>query len=240
MKAKKILLLLGLVYLLSGCTITYHLDISTSGYLETIDVGYTIDEDVQSYYIPVIFGTLELEDPTTNFFTKVNGLDYYDNELIGGNNSTTVRYSYNFSSSNFKNSYVANNAYHTFIVKSYDHDDDGYTDYMLLTTDDNFLLFNRLDEVDMIVVNITCDYEVISSNADEVNKNVYSWYITPDNIPTISFVFDPEQVVDHRSFWEKFLDGNSYTVFAVFFGIFLLAGLIYLVIKKRSDKVDAI
>ena len=230
--------LLIFIFFLSGCDVQYNLHISPNGYIETVDVDYDLDESASKYFIPVFYGITDFEDPNTNFLEKSKGISYYDVSEQQNNNFNRVSYTYNFSQGNFRRSYFARGAYNNLVVKQYDHDDDGKKDYIVIATDDYFELFDRFSKLDMVTVNIECDYKVISNNASEVNKNVYTWYIYRNNIPTINLVFSPDDIVDSRSFLEKILDGNNLTILLIFSGIFVLGLIIYFLLKKRSESVN--
>jgi hypothetical protein len=183
---------------------------------------------------------MELEDPDSNFLTEVEGIDYYDIDESLVNDLNRINYSYRFDENNISKSNFINSAYNTFILKRYDHDEDGENDYMLFTTDDSFNLFERLDNLESVKINITCHYEVISSNADEVNNNVYTWYLTRDSSKSINLVYNPDNEIDDRSFLEKIMDSYYFDISIVCLGVLIVGGIIYLIMKNRSEKVDRI
>lgn len=232
--------LLIFIFFLSGCDVQYNLHISPNGYNEIVDFKYELNEKTNKYYIPNFYGITDFEDPNTNFLEKNDDVSYYDVSEQQNNNFNRVSYTYNFSQSDFRKSFFARGAYNNLVVKQYDHDDDGKKDYIVIATDDTFNLFDRFPDLNMITVNIKCDYKVISNNAFEIKDNIYTWYIYRDDIPVISFVFSPDEIVDSRGFWEKIFDGNSLTLFLIFSVIFLLGIIVYLFVKGRSDKVNKI
>lgn len=232
--------LLIFIFFLSGCSVQYNLDISPKGYIETVDIDYGVSEESSKYFIPAFYGIAEFEDPNTNYLKKENDINYYEISEKQNDSFNRISYTYTFSQADFRKSDFARSAYKNFVIKQYDHDDDGKKDYVVIATDENFDLFDKFPDLDMITVNIKCNYKVISNNASEINKNVYTWYIYQNNVPTINLVFSPDDVVDYRSFLEKLLDGNSLTIFVIFSAIFVLVSIIYFFIKKHSNKVNKI
>jgi len=232
----KLSLLLFFGLLLSGCSVTYDLNISSGNYYESVNVNYSKGENSTTYFIPVYYGVMDIDDPNANLLEKINGIKYYNVDII----NNKIKYSYDFNHDDIIKSNFINYSYNTFILKRYDHDEDGKDDYMLLTTDDNFKIFEKYPKIDDITVNISCNYEVISSNADNVSKNVYTWYLDRENIKAINMVYNPDNAIDYRSFWEKIKDGEFLNIISLFGIILFICGVIYFVIKRRSDGVNKI
>lgn len=240
MKIKQIPFLLLIILLLSGCDITYNLEISNEGYIENIDINSESSENLLEYAIPAFYGVIGDEDIDSNFLNKVDGIEYYNSKTYKKDNLRKFNYNYKFDEENIKESNILNYAYDTVIIKKYDHDEDGKKDYMLFTTDDNFLLFDRFAKLESVKINITCHYEIISSNADEINKNVYTWYLTKNDIKAINMVYNPDKVVDYRNVWDKIRDGEYLNIFTISILIFIIGMIIYIFIKRKGNIRDKI
>lgn len=240
MRLNKIILLLFITFLLSGCTVTYNLDISDSGYEEKINIVGSVDENFVEYSIPSFWGIIDFEDVNASFLEKSKGVEYYNSKFWKEDNLLKLDYQYKFDENNFKNSNLANFSYNTFIVKKYDYDDDGINDYFILTTDNKFNIFDRFSKIESVTINIKCYYEVISSNADEVNKNVYTWYLNRNDIKPINMVYNPDKVIDYRNLWEKIKEGEYTNIFTISILLFIVGMILYLGLKRKSKNRDKI
>jgi len=241
MSLKKIIFLILIIPILSGCSITYNLDISEAGFNEKFTIIQTNpNEKIDEYSIPSFFGKIGYEDVNANFLEKVDGIEYYNSEKTTNSNQLEISYNYKFNENNFKDSNIINTAYKTTIIKKYDHNNDGENDYMLISTDNNFFLFEKFPRIERIKINIICHYEVISSNADEINKNIYTWYLDKDNIKPINIIYNPENIIDYRNLWQKILDGDYFNLFTISIILLIIIFIIYKILKKHIDKVDAI
>ena len=202
---KKIVFLFIQILLLTGCTATYNLEISPEGFKENITIYSTsISENDLFSEIP-LGAYYDVKENDENPLIKFDGYEYYDSTLTTDNNNLkNINYSYSFDFSNFLRASSIANTFENFIMKQYDHDEDGIDDYILISSGNDFNRFENNDILEKVTINITNNYEVISSNADKVDKNVYTWYLTKDNIKAINMVYNPDEVVDYRTLWEKF------------------------------------
>ena len=76
--------------------------------------------------------------------------------------------------------------------------------------------------------------------ADEVNKNIHTWYLTRDDIKAINIVYNPDKVVDYRTLWEKILDGDYLNPFTLSILILIVGFIGYKIFKKYSEKRNEI
>ena len=240
---KKKLKLVFLILLLTGCDVTYNLEISSKGYFENIDIISNRNSDIIEYTIPAYFGDIEYEDVNANYFEKIDGIEYYNSKVSKEGEFTKINYNYKFDVNTFSRSNFLSSSYNTIIFKKYDYNnesDDSEQEYMLFTTDDNFIIFDKFAQIENVKVNITCHYEVISSNADEVNENVYTWYLTKDNLKSINMVYNPDKEIDYRTLWQKIMSGDYFNITIFFVLIFLAIFIMYKFFKNYSDKQNAI
>lgn len=237
---KKSVMLIIIFILTTGCNVTYNLDISPDGYKENLEIIGNSSEGIEEYAIPAHFGKLGYEDVDANFSEQQDGIVYYNSKLTKKDNLVHLTYNYKFLESTIKQSNLLNSSYETVIIKKYDHDSDGIDDYMLFTTSDDFTIFDKFPEIESVKINISSNYEVISNNADYVNDNIYTWNLTKNNIKKISLVYDPAKVIEKKSFWDKIFN-NIYFSIVIILTIITVVGLIlYLIIKKNSEKQNVI
>lgn len=162
---KKFLLLFTLL-LLTGCSIKYNLKIDDK-FTENIEVsGYTMGSDDN-----------ELKMNLSTGFPL-----YYDNsssssiipkyEVSTGDNYEFLKLKGVFPSLN-NNSNAVLSVCDNYIVSK--------DNKIISLNASGFKIFESYYDMDELTINITTDYEVISNNADSVNKNVYTWVINEDN-----------------------------------------------------------
>lgn len=237
---KKIILVLLMIFIATGCTATYDLEISPNGLKESLTIDatdineneYMIDYPQNVYYDE--FGNNE--DPTK----KVEGIEYYNSSIKEKNNLKSINYNYLFNIENFKRSSIVRNTFSTFIFKQYDHDKDGKNDYMMISTTEDFNIFKSNNELENVTINIKCHHEVISTNADEVDGNTYIWHLTPNNTSSINMVYNPDVVIDNRTIWEKLKEGEYTNIFTISLLLFLIGVIIYFILKRKGDKINKI
>lgn len=173
---KKIVLLIGLVFILCGCTAEVNLTITPERVDETVIINaypnqyYTKEQLPTAFrkYIPA-FGTNVIVDTEPD--EKEVGVRYYTRTLEELGNGYKFKYNYNFSFKDYKNSYALKNGF-----KSINIQNDNVEKQVLISTDNGGLLyFNNHPSLLEVKVNITPTYEVLEHNADSVNNGVYSW-----------------------------------------------------------------
>lgn len=232
MNIKKCLFSFLIIFLLSGCSVTYDLEISPDGISENIFIdSVSVDGN---YFVTAYYDSIpdELLDVDVN--QKVSGVEYY--ETIKGDNN--IKFSYKFPMKEFQNSNVINAFYSSFTHNKYDYDMDGEEDYYMLVAAGDFSAFNLYNQLTDITIRIKNNYEVISSNAEQIDGNVYIWNFTPGDNYEINMIYNPDKVIDNRNFFVKLFDKFS----IVFIGIFLLGVgyIIYYLFKKYSDKKNEV
>lgn len=230
------------IFILTGCSATYNLEISTKGFQENIIVNSTSvteNEFFVEYPYEAYYGGKENEG---NRMEKIEGQEYYNSKLTTNEKGLkTLKYNYLFSEEEFnKANSIYMTSFENFIMRRYDHDNNGKKDYMIISTSDDFSWFENNQDLEKVEINITCHYEIISSNADKVNNNTHTWYLDKDNIKPINMVYNPDKIIDYRTFWQKLLDGDYFTPFTISILLLIIGSIIYLILKRKSNKVDAI
>lgn len=226
---------------LTGCTVTYDLEISQKGFKENITINSTsISENdlIEEYPVNAYYDGIENE---SNPMEKIEGQEYYDSSIkIGDKNLKSINYSYLFSKENFSKANSIATTFENFIIRQYDHDEDGEKDYILISSGNDFNRFENNDSLEQVTINIHCLYEVISSNADKVSGNIYTWNLTSNNIKAINMVYNPAVVMDERTFWQKLIAGDYFNMFTLSIIILIISYIVFICFKKYSEKVDEI
>lgn len=234
---KKILICLFIITLTTGCKATYNLDISEKGFQEDLTINATqISENQDIIEFPYV-AYYDAVGNNENREIKVEGVEYYNSSLSEDENELKkLNYNYLFKFKTIKKSNIIANTFETFIIRQYDHDEDGTKDYILISTSDDFIWFENFETLETITVNINCHYKVISSNADNIEGTTYTWNIDKNNKKSINMVYDPNTKIDDRSFFEKFIN-SIYGIFTIIFLIGII-GYIYFgkyVQNKKND-----
>ncbi len=232
---KKIFILVGIITL-SGCTATYNLDISYNNFSETLNI-YSNSIDNSNYFIPAFYNSINEEEYDVDVNQKLDGIEYYNINFTTNESNL----SYNFTNNNFSKSNIANSFFSSFIFKKYDFDEDGKEDYYILSTTKDFSGFDLYPVLTEVTIKIKNNYEVISSNADEiVDDNIYIWHLTPNNIKSINMVYNPEVVVDNRNFIQKISTGDYFNIFTFSLLLFIIGFIVYKIIKRKGEKRNQI
>ena len=162
---KKIILLISLVFLLTGCKATYDISFDENKINESIKI-YTTNTNIEN-------ATKETIDKVSEeLYNFEFGYDYYEKENYHEGNNTGYNYTYGFRYNDY-------NMY-TQLHKCYDDFNYQNGDYLTLSTSDEFTCFNYYPEIEEITINITSKYVITSSNADEINGNTSTWIINKD------------------------------------------------------------
>lgn len=235
MKFKYIILCFIFLFVCSGCSIEYNLDIDQSLNLnESITFEADNSDDVkkiQDYekFLPISI----YADDSSVFESKKDDVDYYD--ISKEEDFSKISFDYSYNIDKFNDNVFARSCYqYITVMNSYDKEEQ--RDELLLSTSKKFLCFDNQEALDSVTIKIHTKRDVYSNNADIVDGNNYIWNITRDDKDnaSIQMVVSSTPIQKTLSFWERNL------LFFIAVGVFLIGGLIYIILKKRSDKVDEI
>lgn len=175
MKRFKILVILLITYFLTGCTVSYNLNINEDSIKEETIINMNSDEYTEfssnkdneyiNMYVDDENNTAEegasLPLPNVTYYTfKKN------------NNAYTATYTGNFNLNNYKRSSIRSMGFQT--VKLYKKDNK-----LIIKSSTEFTF--PYDNISEVVINITSPYTVSYSNADSVNGNTLTWRINETN-----------------------------------------------------------
>ncbi len=220
---KKALSIIIAIFLLTGCSSEYNLELSNNKIKEKI-VTNILDSDIPSQQSSIS----EVDDRITPF---INNDQYpfddsddkkYKKTIKEDNGTTQVTLEYNYSHSDYRKSKI----YKTCFEKArFDNLDNGY---QLNFTGKFYCLYG-----DELVVNIKTNNKVISNNATKVSGNTYTWIINNDNVNDINI----NMKISDQS---KTINYVLYVIAAIFFIAVIIFGYnVYQKIKNR-DSVNEI
>jgi len=186
MKRIKILFVLLIVCLCSGCTINYDLEIKEKEIIENISItDITINERTSSdilsdynYWMPVYDN---IDDPNLimdgdDAGSKIDGIEYHEKTINRINNGYYHTYKYTYPIDKFNH---ANSLKLAFGKPSF-YDGGSYIN--IRTNNENGLC--NYDYFESMQVNIRVDlsaYSVEQSNADKVIGSTYTWNLNRNN-----------------------------------------------------------
>ena len=134
---KRNVYLLIILFFLTGCTVTYDLDISPVGFEENLTINASsLDEndELEIFPISAYFDVQgNQEDPTK----KEDNVDYYESsENFDKSGLKSINYNYFFEGNNFLRANIVNDSFENFILRKYDYDAHGVNEYMILPSTD--------------------------------------------------------------------------------------------------------
>lgn len=240
-RMKKIIILVAILLITTGCTCEYNLKIENNKYSEEVVITANTTSERNNFNntwtVPIDKDIYNIGLDTENDGT-VEGHTY--NSRISGN---SLIFSYDFSRGEFANSTAASNCYKTFTISS----SRGNT---IISTSKEFTCFDDYPSLNSATINITVDGQVISNNADSKVGNKYTWNINKNNAKnkSIDLVIKGASNTQTEVATTSAPNGNGtnietkkdYSMF-IFVGIILLVILIgYAIFTKMKNKEEKI
>ena len=217
---KKILWLILLVFIITGCDVNYNLEVTNDYMIESVDFWYDNNAENEK----IIDNYLEVNHQA--YFDMDLGINYnYSQKKIKDDGKIGMNLRYNYSSDNLQNSSLLDRCYYKKSVTVTDSEivlyTDGKTNCLYLDDNKNF---------DSLTINIKTDLPVIENNADEVNGNTYTWKINEKNYQNhpINIRISREDDEEQFNFW-------IIVIIAVIICLIILIALGVIYIKNRKN-----
>lgn len=184
---KKIILLI-IVFCLTGCNCDYDLEIYNNRVKEDLSYfnndpltwnrefqyGLSYKDVVEGFSkkpIPAYYDSEIYEDDSI----KVEGVKYYDNKLINANDKLGQKISYHdFKLDDFSNSNLVKSCYQFANVIRNNGE-------IIISTSDNNICFDEYPNLDRLTINLKTNHKVKASNASVVDGYHYTWVIDRSN-----------------------------------------------------------
>ncbi len=220
MKKCKLVLLIIILLSLTGCSFEYNIKVNTNTITEenVIYIANTNKNNIKQ----------EVENLVNNYTGPTNSLGMYEQSVVEKNNEFGMSYKKTYDElTDYNHSLSFSICYDSYkLIKE--------KEKIVISTSKEFKCFNKYKELDNVTVNINSELEVESSNADEVNGNVYTWNINKSNANNkpINLVLKPNT--------EKIENKKEISVFLLVLLAFILFGIIILLIRlkgKRKNKI---
>ncbi len=172
---KKIILLIISLFLISGCSVKYDLDLTGSEAFEKMQV---LENNSTNEYFSTLknfSGYVEayVNHQEPDVYTYNPDLEYYNFNDNSTAENVDFTLDYNFPKDQFKEGNIINTCYETIYFN------EGET--LNISTSSKFLCFEKYISLDDVQINIKTDKLISEHNADKVTGNVYTWNITRNN-----------------------------------------------------------
>lgn len=230
---KRNIILIIILLLLTGCKIEYKINLNNNFDIEETAklISTTTKDETEfnefSLHIPI---DKEADDYTV-FTDKSDKLEYYNFKRI--NNTLQFGYKYKQSETEkYINSSFVNTAYDYISINKVNEET------LVLSTSKDFRLFDRYPSIEEVKVTINTKYKVITNNADEVKRHNYTWIITKDNAYGKGIYLKLNPTKEDITFLEKLLRGDYLNIFTISLLILALGYIVFLILKRKSQKVD--
>lgn len=191
---KKIIILIGILFLLCGCTAEVNLEISGNTISESVDivvyqsVNYSKNQIQAGFrkYVPIYSSDVIVD---TNPDEPVSGIQYYTKTETDLGNGYKINYKYDFPISRYQEARSIKEGFRSSSIQVNQKEKT-----ILISTDKNGLLyFEQYPDLEEVKVNIKTSYSVKESNADSVNDNVYTWVLKKGNPKNIYLLLNTEK-----------------------------------------------
>ena len=205
--------------MLSGCTINYNLEIKNDSIDESIIGTVTKEEsdiDPSETSLNPIYTLVNMEQNAL-----FNSDSLYKKNLtdMGNYIEYEAKYSYN---NNFKDSNIINSCFENYNV----FENEDFIDVHLYG--DFYCQY-----ADKTEINVKTNLAVLENNADEVNNNIYSWFIDDSEDIDITLVISKE-IEQFTPAKEKSIL-TPYQIITIIL-LFFLIGVSFVIYKKRNSE----
>lgn len=204
----KIIILIFLIIISSGCTVNYDLEFKNDKIKETVTIT---ENNIDKLHSSVGFGLLtniemcnKINDtPIVSVYDKnIDNISIENNkvdkrfEYYKPNNEVNdslckLNYSYTFTTSNYKNSFAASQGFKHFNFSE-------YGDTYIISTTRGIDRYNEYTNLDKVVVHIYTNHKVINNNADRVDGENYYWeFSRNDNEKNVYIMVSKNQLISN-------------------------------------------
>lgn len=214
---KKLVLLLPLLLLVTGCGSTYEIEFTQD---DTIKDTISIFEDndkVES------FSKKDEEDFLNKLLDFERGYEHYKRELYTTEDITGYKYTYDFTYEEYDAMSQLRKCYEDLTLNVTD-------DKIELKTKGEFLCATYHNEMPYMEITIKSDYKIEDSNANTQDSNTATWKITKNNYKNtpIEITFDKNDVIEEE---EKEFPIKNIIIIALF-----IIAVIYILKNRKKYK----
>lgn len=218
---RKIFLMICVVFLLTGCDVTYDLTIKTD---ETINEKVTLSFLKQDMSYENVISYLKNKIPISNNRYEPNS---YNAQIYEGNDYYDLIYNYTHNFGSFEKTLFVDSCYNDSQITETD-------DEIVIKSGKGFKCLNPDNGLiaDSVKINIKSELEVLETNADEVNGNTYTWNIDWNNYQNKEINITLKRNTKTSK--------NNLNYFLLFGILVLVISGVYLFFRYRNKKINGI
>ena len=243
MRKYKLIYCLILSIFLVGCTANYNVNITENGVEESFEFTENDSSKWDNILFPhtdLTYRTSVMENanwPTGSFYQrggnpyepiKMDGVEYYNQELISNNESLGIKYNYNFNLDDYNESNAVRSCFKNFSFGN------GKKTIQIYAKDASNC-FNARKMLEKVKITLTSSYKVVSHNADKVENGKYIWNI--DAKDASDKQIDMILTKDENYINEDENQNDNYLTIIVAIGIFIViigGAALYLYFKNKN------
>ena len=180
---KKIIYLILMLFLITGCDATYNLTLENNNFTENLEITNSdkktwninnpSNKDIRNQTLNSALATDYREEiPEVN--TKVKGIKYYDIKKIDTENTLGISYESNFTLYEYQYSTIVNTNAKSF---NYQNNKDG----IIINIKKPLDAFNLYPELKNLTIKFKTNHQVIKNTADDIVDDVYYFYLNKNN-----------------------------------------------------------
>ena len=231
----KILILIIIMFLISGCTAEVNIEIDRNKINESTNI--TVYENVvypkevlrTSFrnYIPIYADDVIVDTLPDQAYPDII---YYQKKETDLGNGYLFNYSYNFNIDEYKEARTIKDSF-----KSYNVSFNNREETLRLSTDnEGIIYFNDYPQLEEVRINIKTDYLVKEHNADRIDDDTYTWIFTKDSKNSINMLID---LSDAATTNVLRLDRNEEIIILSVIGIIFIICLFLIFKNKKNNKI---
>lgn len=231
----KILILIIIMFLISGCTAEVNIEIDRNKINESTNI--TVYENVvypkevlrTSFrnYIPIYADDVIVDTLPDQAYPDII---YYQKKETDLGNGYLFNYSYNFNIDEYKEARTIKDSF-----KSYNVSFNNREETLRLSTDnEGIIYFNDYPQLEEVRINIKTDYLVKEHNADRIDDDTYTWIFTKDSKKSINMLIDMSDAATTNVLR---LDRNEEIIILSVIGIIFIICLFLIFKNKKNNKI---
>ena len=216
---KKLILIICLVFLMTGCDVSYELKINAD---ETFDEKTTFSFLNQDMTVDDLSVYIKTNQPISNDRYEAK---YYDSHIYTNGIYNYLIYDYVHDINSFRKSTFVDTCYPNMKITETDDEIriESGKGFRCLNPDNGLIT----DHVDIAIVS---ELEVLENNADEVNDNTYSWTVNESNVQ------DKEVNLVLKRNKKNSMDINYFLIFGIIGVLIVILGIgLFLISKNRQN-----
>lgn len=180
---KKIIYLILMLFLITGCDATYNLTLENNSFTENLEItnndkktwniNNPSNKDIRNQTLNSALATDYREEiPEVN--TKIEGIKYYDIKNIDTENTLGISYKGDFTLYDYQYSTIVNTNVKSF---NYQNNKSG----IIINIKKPIDAFNLYPELNNLTIKFKTNHQVIKNTADDIVDDVYYFYLNKNN-----------------------------------------------------------